>query len=189
MIMCTFKIIAVTNRRLCHRPLTEQLERIASVIRPDLVMLREKDLSEEAYQDLAEKVTACCMRLGIPCVLHTYAKVARRLAWPAIHLPFTLFQEQWMEVKEFNACGTSVHSVEDAVWAQEHNAAYVTAGHIFPTGCKPGLPPRGLDFLEKVCSAVDIPVYAIGGITEKNLNLVRETRASGACMMSNLMKI
>ena len=187
--MCTFKIIAVTNRRLCRRPLTEQLERIASVNRPDLVMLREKDLSEEEYQDLAERVTACCMRLGIPCVLHTYTEVARRLAWPAIHLPFPLFQEQWQELRAFNVCGTSVHSVEDAAWAQEHHAGYVTAGHVFSTDCKPGLPPRGLGFLERVCSAVEIPVYAIGGITEKNVELIRGTKASGACMMSNMMKI
>ncbi len=189
MIMCTFKIIAVTNRHLCSRPLTEQLARIASVNKPDLVMLREKDLSEEAYQELAEKVTACCMRLEIPCVLHTYAGVARRLACPALHLPFSLFQEQWKEMGAFEMCGTSVHSAKEAVWAQEHNAAYVTAGHIFATDCKPGLPPRGLSYLEDICAAVEIPVYAIGGVTEQNLNLIRKTKAAGACLMSSMMKI
>ena len=40
----------------------------------------------------------------------------------------------------------------------------MTAGHIYATDCKQGLPPRGLDFLEEVCRAVDIPVWAIGGI-------------------------
>ena len=28
--------------------------------------------------------------------------------------------------------------------------------------------PRGLDFLHEVCSSVKIPVYAIGGINDKN---------------------
>ena len=187
--MCTFKIIAVTNRRLCRRPLTEQLERIASVNRPDLVMLREKDLSEEEYQDLAERVTAGCMRLGIPCVLHTYTEVARRLAWPAIHLPFPLFQEQWQELKAFNVCGTSVHSVEDAVWAQEHNAGYVTAGHVFSTDCKPGLPPRGAWLSGKsVQRGGDSSLCDRRNHGEKR-GTDQGTRASGACMMSNMMKI
>ena len=48
--------------------------------------------------------------------------------------------------------------------AERLGAAYVTAGHIFTTDCKKGLPPRGLDFLKNVCDAVTIPVYGIVGI-------------------------
>ena len=48
--------------------------------------------------------------------------------------------------------------------AERLGATYVTAGHIFTTDCKKGLPPRGLDFLKNVCDAVTIPVYGIGGI-------------------------
>ena len=64
----------------------------------------------------------------------------------------------------FKVIGTSVHSVEDAIKAEQLGATYMTAGHIFATDCKKGLPPRGLDFLKNVCDTVQIPVYAIGGI-------------------------
>ena len=40
--------------------------------------------------------------------------------------------------------------------AERLGATYVTAGHIFTTDCKKGLPPRGLDFLKNVCDAVTI---------------------------------
>ena len=40
----------------------------------------------------------------------------------------------------------------------------MTAGHVYVTDCKKGLPPRGLEFLKEVCTKVTIPVYAIGGI-------------------------
>ncbi len=43
-------------------------------------------------------------------------------------------------------------------------ASYLTAGHIYATDCKRGLPPRGLGFLKEVCREVSIPVYGIGGI-------------------------
>lgn len=62
------------------------------------------------------------------------------------------------------------------------------AGHIFPTDCKKGVAPRGLSFLEQVCNAVTVPVYAIGGITADTLPLVQQSKAAGACIMSLAMQ-
>ena len=73
--------------------------------------------------------------------------------------------------------------------AQQLGASYITAGHIFATDCKKGLPPRGLGFLKDICRRVDIPVYAIGGITEENMVSALEAGAEGVCIMSGLMKI
>lgn len=71
--------------------------------------------------------------------------------------------------------------------AQALGCTYITAGHVFETECKKGLPGRGLDFLRNVCAAVDIPVYGIGGIDAENITFVRNAGASGACLMSSLM--
>ena len=46
-------VIAVTNRRLCDRPFTEQLERVCSH-HPRALILREKDLPENEYELLAK---------------------------------------------------------------------------------------------------------------------------------------
>ncbi len=67
-------------------------------------------------------------------------------------------------VSDFHTVGTSIHSVSEAVEAEKLGASYLTAGHIYVTDCKKGLPPRGLPFLQHVCQAVQIPVYGIGGI-------------------------
>ena len=74
--------------------------------------------------------------------------------------------------------------------AQELGASYVTAGHIYATDCKKGLQPRGLDFLRQVCAAVDLPVYAIGGIKfdETQWMSLKECGAAGGCIMSGMMK-
>ena len=45
-----FKIIAVSNRKLCNRPFLEQIERVCK-IHPEAVILREKDLTEEEYDN------------------------------------------------------------------------------------------------------------------------------------------
>lgn len=121
---------------------------------------------------------------------HTYISAARQVGAEAIHLPFGLLQKYHGtgELEGITHIGVSVHSPEEAARAQELGAAYVTAGHIFATGCKPGLAPRGIPFLEEVCASVSIPVYAIGGIHWDNLPLIQQTKASGACMMSEYMR-
>lgn len=88
----------------------------------------------------------------------------------------------------FSCIGASVHSVEDALAAQKAGATYLTAGHIFDTDCKKGLPGRGLAFLKDVCQATALPVYAIGGVTPENLPDVMAAGAAGGCMMSLAMK-
>ncbi len=95
------------------------------------------------------------------------------------------------KLSDFLAVGCSIHSVEEAKEAQKLGATYLTAGHIYTTDCKKGLPPRGLDFLREVCNAVTIPVYAIGGIHAGTGQIleVMECGASGACIMSEMMKI
>ena len=87
--------------------------------------------------------------------------------------------------------GTSVHSVEDAIAAEKLGARYLTAGHIYVTDCKKGLPPRGLDFLHAVCEAVQIPVYGIGGIKidEEQLRELKMSGAAGGCVMSGMMQV
>lgn len=84
--------------------------------------------------------------------------------------------------------GTSIHSVEDAIFAESHGADYITAGHIFTTDCKKGLPGRGMEWLKTVCDAVSIPVYAIGGISDANAGELSDCGISGYCMMSASMQ-
>lgn len=188
MIMCTFKNIAVTSRKLCEGNLPEQIERIAGEGGPDLVIVREKDLPEKEYENLAGQVLAVCRANHMECVLHSYPEAARRLGCSAIHMPLKAYRSCWRELLDFTVRGTSIHSVEEALWAQEHGAAYVTAGHVYETDCKKDLPARGLDFLREVCRAVSIPVYAIGGITPERMEEVKNAGAAGACMMSGYMK-
>ncbi len=175
------KIVCVTNRKLCKIPLETQLEKLVNfgITR---VILREKDLSEEEYAALAERVLGIS---GIDLYIHNFPDVARKLGVKKIHLPLSKLTREICA--EFDEVGASVHSAEEAVLAEKFGASYVAAGHIFATDCKKDLPPRGLDFLEKVCKSVQIPVLAIGGITRENMRSALEAGASSACVMSGLM--
>ena len=191
--MCTCKLpgvtVAVSNRHLSRLPYLKQIERICS-LHPQMLILREKDLSEEEYRALALNVLAICRRYEVPCILHTFTETARFLETGSIHLPLPLLRVQAENLTDFPVIGTSVHSVEEALEAQNLGATYITAGHIYVTDCKKGLAPRGLSFLKQVCNAVSIPVYAIGGIgiNETQFHEITSCGASGGCIMSGLMQ-
>lgn len=188
MIISMSDIICVTSRSLCRGDFLDQLSKIAKA-GPKYVILREKDLSEEKYGELAKKAAAVFHDTDTRLILHYYYKTAIELGWKAIHLPLHILREMSSEEKaQFELVGASCHSVSDAEEAQTLGADYITAGHVFVTDCKKGLPPRGIDFLRDVCSSVKISVYAIGGISPDNIDLVRKAGAAGACVMSGFMK-
>lgn len=237
--MSTFKIIAVSNRELYRQShgaaevgmskpevsktgtlkvdiesYIEHLSKLeSSKYKPDMLILREKDLAEEEYEKLLKMVWDKLSDSSVEVIPHTFLKAAKNTGIASIHLPFPLLKkymesqavcEAINEVSSETVCetsyenrkilqgmkviGTSVHSLEEALEAERLGASYVTAGHIFSTECKPGLEPRGLTFLQKICEGVKIPVYAIGGIHPENLEKIARTGAAGACMMSEFMR-
>ena len=181
-------IICVTNRILCEGDFFERIEEIASC-GVKAIILREKDTSAEEYRILAEKFVGICRKHKVEAVLHSFADVAVGLGVSAIHLSLEAFRKlDEGRKKRFEKIGVSCHSVDDALEAERLGAAYVTFGHVFATDCKKGLEPRGVEALKKVCEAVKIPVYAIGGINCENIGLLFENGACGACVMSGFMK-
>ena len=176
-------LFVVTNRALCPDDFLVRIAAIASA-RPDGILLREKALDEAAYGALAEQCLRVCKTYGVPLVAHTYASVAVRLGLP-LHVP--LMQLRQLHTAGVRVAGVSVHSAAEAQEAEQLGAAYVTAGHVFATACKPGLPPRGVAYVAEVCSRVTIPVFSIGGITEERIPAVLQAGAAGVCVMSGLM--
>lgn len=180
-------IIVITNRSLCREDFLTRIEKIA-LAHPTAIVLREKDLNEKDYKSLAAQVLEICNNHGVRCILHSFPEAAAELNCSALHMP--LHRLSLLSAEErtsFKVLGASCHSVEDAKEAEKLGCTYITAGHIFDTDCKKGLPGRGLAFLKDVCESVSIPVYAIGGISADKVALIRESGAKGVCVMSGAM--
>ncbi len=175
--MCS-KLICISNRALCG---TDFIRRIRDIIDEGIpVILREKDLTEREYYKLLCEID----RENI--VAHSFVGAARSFGCSKIHLPLPLLETA--DISGFAEVGASTHSVEEAVRAQELGATYITAGHVFSTDCKKGLAPRGTGLLSDIKSEVDIPVYALGGISPENAQKALSAGADGVCVMSGFMQ-
>ena len=177
-------MIVITSRNLCARPFLEQVGLLAAA-HPEMIILREKDLSDDELLSLAAQCLEICERHNVPLAINSNMEVARELNICRIHLPMQLMKET-EDFGDFSLVGASVHSVEQAKEAEDLGADYVLAGHVYHTACKDS-DPRGVPFLEAICDAVDIPVYGVGGITPDNYPEVMRCGAAGAAVMSSAM--
>ena len=211
-----FELVWVTNRHLSEDFFAD-VRRVAQSGKADKILLRESDLPKLKYENLARKtleIIAECDS-GMQLILHTYASVASRLGVGELHLPFAKFMASGGEsaanlrdlAKFDGVCtdkergggicapnltqnlkiGVSVHSLQQALAAQELGADYVVAGHIFDTPSHAPERGRGLKFLREIFESLKIKTYAIGGINFENLGEVKDAGAAGAYMMRGFL--
>ena len=199
------KLNIISNRKLCENEnLEKQIKKIFSAYEKKIILkkfdivaltLREKDLDKNEYLKLIEKIYPICQKYKINLILHQNydLNLDDKYKIDGIHLSYNIFKSlneniKAELIKKYKRIGVSIHSLDEAKEVENLGASYVVAGHIFETDCKKGLEPRGLKFIKDLSSALSIPIFAIGGIDEKNSQSVINSGAFGLCIMSTLMK-
>ena len=199
------KLNIISNRKLCENEnLEKQIEKIFSAYERKIILknfeivaltLREKDLNKNKYLKLIEKIYPICQKYKINLILHQNydLNLDDKYKIEGIHLSYDIFKSlneniKAELIKKYKRIGVSIHSLNEAKEVESLGASYVVAGHIFETDCKKGLKPRGLKFVEDLSSTLTIPIFAIGGIDEKNSQSVIDSGAFSVCMMSSIMK-
>lgn len=183
-----YKKICITNRKLVSGNFAEK---IGSIAKSDvsLIILREKDLSEDEYEELAKKIIQVCETNGKICILHTFIETAKKLRNPYIHLTMEGLRKLGSCEKDFfKLIGASAHTAEEAAEAEKLGADYVTISNIYETDCKKGIKGKGTGLIADAVSACGIDVYALGGIHPDNIDECIRAGAAGVCMMSEYMK-
>lgn len=181
------KNICITNRKLVKGNLLDQLEDVIRLYKIDWIVLREKDLSEFEYECLGALVKKLCDRYQIECYFHNQLKLAQKYGAAGVHLSYQQLPDfrrsMWKDLR----VGCSVHSMEEALFAQSCGVDYLFVSPIYETDCKPGVKAKTPLFITEMKSKVKLPVYALGGINAYNRNACIEAGADGVCMMSAYM--
>lgn len=184
--------IVITNRHLVQGDFLKQLEKVTK-LHPHALILREKDLTDDAYESLAKKVFDLCKREDITFFLHTKIEIARKIGCQNIHMSIPVLKglsetEKKALTEDFCEISISCHSMEDVEIAMAGGATQIILGTIFETECKKGVLGKGVEFVREICQKCPLPVYAIGGMNLQRLPLVIDAGAAGCCMMSGFMQ-
>ena len=173
-------LYAVTDRRWTGELNLFQQVELAIAGGATFIQLREKNLSESAFEKEAIAIQGLCRAHGIPFVVNDNVEIAKRMGADGVHVG-----QSDMEAGNVRALlgpdailGVSAQTVEQAKLAEARGADYLGVGAVFPTGSKDDAIEVPFETLKAICEAVSIPVVAIGGISEEN---VSELKGSGIC--------
>ncbi len=146
-----------------------------------LLQLRDKTREKGLQLPIARALRAMCRERGAPFIVNDHVDLALAVDADGVHvgqkdLPVSAVRRL---VPRKMIVGCSTNNPEEARRAEADGADYVSVGRLFATGSKQDTRPATTEALRAVKAAVSVPVCAIGGITEANID---EALAAGADM-------
>lgn len=153
----------------------------------DTIQLREKRQDIRHILREADEVAEVCRERESTFLINDRVDVALATRADGVHLGQTDFPVHRARaiLGEHAIIGTTATTVKQALDAVREGADYIGYGPVFQTSSKANpTSVKGLDLLRSVCSQVDVPVVAIGGITAHRIASVFEAGAFGVAVMT-----
>ena len=189
------RVYAVTDRHwLNGETLYSQVEK-ALEGGATFIQLREKKLDEESFLKEAIEIQKLCKKHHVPFVINDNVDIALKINADGVHVGQSDMEAGDVRAKlgKDKIIGVSAHTVEEALTAQKKGADYLGVGAVFPTSSKDDVSvlsaickaiSLGLETLKAICHAVSIPVVAIGGISQDNIDKLYGSGIDGVAVIS-----
>ena len=151
-----------------------------------MIQLREKNLDEESFYREAIEIKELCKKFHVPFIINDNVELAKKVDTDGIHVGQNDMAAQDVRaiIGPDKILGVSTQTVEEALLAQKMGADYLGVGAVFPTGSKDDCWVLSHDLCREICSAVTIPVVAIGGINLGNISKLSGLGFSGISLIS-----
>lgn len=154
-----------------------------------LVQLREKDVDSLDFYNEALKVKEVCKKYSVPLIINDRVDIALAVDADGVHvgqsdLPCSIVRNI---IGVEKIIGVSTSNVEEALKAQEDGADYVGVGAVFPTTTKDDADSVTIEELNNIKKSLNIPVVAIGGISEKNIVKLNPANIDGVAVISAIL--
>jgi thiamine-phosphate pyrophosphorylase len=154
-----------------------------------VIQLRHKTADDAAFRRLAVQMLDCVKSFeDAVLIVNDRVDVALDIGADGIHVgqEDRDYREVVRRVPASMIVGVSARYPDIARSADAAGATYVGSGAVFATPTKPEAVVIGLKGLQAVVAAVNIPVVAIGGITQASLRPVLETGVRYCAVLSGI---
>jgi 8-oxo-dGTP diphosphatase len=145
-----------------------------------LVQLRAKSLPAGRYDALAADVCRVAARYSATILLNAEPEQAVRAGAAGVHLTGKrLTQMKERPLGESHWVAASCHTLEELKQAERLKLDFVVLSPVMPTATHPEATPLGWNTFEALVAQVNIPIYALGGLTLSDLRRARKAGAQG----------
>ena len=172
----------------------QKLEKaLSSGIRLVQLRLKKDSLSEPALvQAFVETSAALCKQAGAKLLLNIAAELDPCLDLSGID--FAGYHADSSKLKSLSErppgelfCA-SCHNTEELQKAMDLKADFMVLSPVLPTASHPDMPALGWEAFAKMIRDIPVPVYALGGVSEKDLETALENGAQGVAAISAFWK-
>ena len=148
----------------------------------EMIQIRAKQLSA---RDLVNLVRRAAAIPGTRILVNTRTDIALACGAQGVHLPAGSIAPSTIRriAPAGFLIGVSCHTVDELRAAENDGADFAVYGPVFASVTK-SVVPIGLDALGNVCTSVQLPVYALGGVTPANAPLCIDAGAAGVAGIS-----
>lgn len=143
-----------------------------------MIQFRAKDVPYEQFIPLANKAIALSNAHNVSLFMNTSIKKAVELKAEAVHLSSTE-AEKALGMHHDLRLAMSCHNEEDIERAHALNADFVVLSPVNKTMSHPDITPLGWQRFKGIASRLNIPVYALGGVTKNDVTQAKEHGAQG----------
>lgn len=181
-----YTLYLVTDRQLMScDSLTEAVEQ-AILGGCTMIQLREKELPSLEFYNQAVAVKQVTERYHIPLIINDRIDIAMAVQAAGVHigqhdLPAATVRKV---IGENMLLGVSASSIAEAIQAQQDGADYLGVGAMFPTGTKTDAESVSMEELQKIRTAVSLPIVVIGGINKGNAGRFKPMGIDGLAVVS-----
>lgn len=179
------KLVVITARESEPRRSHEDVAAAALRAGCRAIQLRDKEMSDRAFIDVASKLQVICHAAGALLFVNDRVDVAAALGCE-VHLGFNDMDVRLARkvLGPGPIIGYSPERDAEARKAVADGADYLGVGAVFATGTKPDAgPPLGLEGFVRICSLGVAPCVAVGGITAENAPSVARAGAAGIAVV------
>jgi 8-oxo-dGTP diphosphatase len=156
------------------------LERLESALEKGLrlVQLREKSLAPDALAELGTRACALAHRHGAKLVVNGDTAVAKRIGADGVHLSATQLATTSAR-PAFELVGASCHDAIELERAAGLGLDFAVLGPVQETASHPGVRTLGWERFRALVRNYALPVYAIGGLGNADLDAAWSAGAHG----------
>lgn len=182
-----YDLYVITDQRISLGRSHREIVEAALAGGATVIQFRDKEMEEAKAIEVCQELHRLTQKKGVPFIINDRVEVAKIVGAEGVHLgqedtPCHLARKMLGREK---IIGVSAKTIEQARKAVEEGADYLGVGPIYPTTTKPGADKAlGVGRLKEIRSSVNIPLVAIGGIKEDNLEEVLKAGADGVAVIS-----